>query len=239
MKKARKQEKKQARRILFAAVAVFGIVLLAEGGKVILKDKLKKELKASSTETESVQQTEQMSDMSREEEAFTVVKEYGFSEDGYSNLSYLFRADTLKDCGDYYEMSAYFEKPICIPPNLSAGESYTITTNELTGETSVITVMEDGRLVGDDEMEYYCYAGEDTSGQIVLYQGSDDRVDAIFYEGVVRISKEAVSGAAILNEPYEQIDEGDLRGEEGEDVWYNGVKFDENGMITELIFFGD
>ena len=71
---------------------------------------------------------------------------------------------------------------------------------------------------------------------MVLYQDSDDRVDAPFYEGKLCISKDAVTGVAPDPSPYETVSKDTFA---ADDTWFNGVFFDENGVVMGLVYYGD
>lgn len=167
-------------------------------------------------------------------ESWKVIQEYGF-ENGYSILSFLLDGKTLKDCGDYYSITAAFGKPITVPGNLKIEDTYKFVCNELTEQTILVTYSEEGILKGEHNEEYYYNPSEDGS-DVILYSSSYDREDAPFYNGVLYIRKDAVTGAAILQQPYKTVTEEDLT---QEDMSYNGVAFDKDGRVTELIFFGD
>jgi hypothetical protein len=107
--------------------------------------------------------------------------------------------------------------------------------DELKQETVQITCVSEGTYRGDDDVDYYSVAQEDGSDP-VLYCGSDDRVEAIFHEGTLYIRKDAETGAAIVQEPYQQFTPDVLTESSS---YFNGVSFDENGLITALIYFGD
>lgn len=170
-----------------------------------------------------------------QEESWAVIQEYGFQNE-YSTLSYTLKGETLKDCGDYYSMEATFSKPVKVPGNLQVGDTCEFVENDLTGEKVWVTYSEEGYLTDEDGREYYYHSSEDGS-DVELYHGSVDRLDSPFYEGVLYIRKDAVTGAAITGQPYVTITTDVLTSEYGN--WYNGLAFDENGMVTQLIFFGD
>lgn len=180
-------------------------------------------------------------------DSWKVVQQYGYQEDRsdrgtvgqMSLLSYLIKSDTLKDEGEYFTMDATFMKPVTVPSDLKVGDTVTVTFNELTKETEELTYEREGTLTGKDGSEYYYYPDSDNfklNGDVVLYQDSDDRVDAPFYEGKLCVSKDAVTGVALDPSPYETVSRETFT-EDGN--WFNGVFFDENGVIMGLIFYGD
>ncbi len=166
---------------------------------------------------------------------WALIQEYGFTQKGYSILSYTLHGDTLKDEGDYYTVEATFAKPVPMPENPQEGEEYVITVDELNGTTRTITCVGESQFVDENESDIYAFPEEGFEGRY-LYEYSDDRIDCDFYEGTLCIRKDAVTGAAILQQPYETIKEEDIS---GGDHWFNGLKFDDEGFVTELIFFGD
>ncbi len=157
----------------------------------------------------------------------------------YSNLSFTLEGSTLEDLYDYYYIKAIFNKPVMIPVYLSPGDTYTIETDELRGTvlelTCVGTNADGDYLVDSNGQTYYCAAsGSDRMAE--LYTDSEDRVEAPFYEGVLRIRKDAVTGDALTHGPYTTVTDAELSLEES---WFNVVAFDENGYVKQLIFDGD
>lgn len=167
------------------------------------------------------------------EDSWKTIQEYGF-ENGYSVLSYRLNGETLKDCGEYYSIEATFSKPVKVPGNLQVGDTCKIVINDFTGETVEVTYSTEGYLTSEDGMEIYYYPPEDGS-DTEIYQGSADRIDSPFYNGILHIRKDAVTGAAITGQPYVTITQEELAYRN----WFNGLAFDESGMVTELIYFGD
>ena len=173
-------------------------------------------------------------------ELWKVVQQYGFSSgDGgqYSKLSFTLQAGTLKDEGDYYTIKVSLGKPVTVPADLEVGETIDV---DLGGNTVTLTYQGDDILVDDSDWEYYYYAnseGEFAPGEVALYEASDDRVDINFYNGTLCISKDAVAGADLSSDPLEKVSEETFT-EDGL-LWYNGVYFDNNGVVTKLVFYGD
>ncbi len=184
--------------------------------------------------------------------SWEVIKDYGFDFDSwmiygnyhsdewnYSPLSYTLAGGSAVDDGDYYTVQAVFAKPLKVPADPQPGDSYTAVINELTGEEETFTyVLEDGTGAGyyrgeNGEECYISNIGSD--GMAELMEGSADRVDVPFYDGVLRISKDAETGAAVLRGPYETVTESDFE----EDNWFNAVAFDGSGYVMQLIFVGD
>ncbi len=175
--------------------------------------------------------------------SWEVIQEYGFdvqddeSEGGQmSKLSFLLKSDTLKDEGDYYTVEADFYRAVEIAPNLEAGNTVEITLNEKTGEKDIVKVNEDGSMTGEnDGAEYYFLGDPEEDGWRVLYVDSDDRVEDLFYTGTLRISKDCVTAIVLEQKPSETITEEDLM----DDPYFNGVCFDEEGMVLQLLKYGD
>ncbi len=180
---------------------------------------------------------------SSDADSWKVIQEYGFdvqddeSEGGQmSKLSFSLKSDTLKDEGDYYTVEADFYRAVEIAPNLKAGNTVEITLNEKTGEKDIVKVNEDGSMTGEkDGAEYYFLGDPEEDGWRVLYVDSDDRVEDLFYTGTLRISKDCVTAIVIEQKPSETITEEDLMN----DPYFDGVYFDENGMILQLLQYGD
>ncbi len=186
------------------------------------------------------------------EASWEVIKDYGFDFDSwmiygdyhsdewsYSPLSYTLVGGSAVDDGDYYTVRAVFARPLKVPADPQPGDTYTAVVNDLTGETETFTyVSEEGTGA-----EYYrgengeeCYISNiGTDGMAELLEGSADRIDVPFYDGVLRVSKDAETGAAVLRGPYETVDESDFE----EDTWFNAVAFDESGFVMQLIYVGD
>lgn len=178
--------------------------------------------------------------------SWKIVQQYGYQEDRsdrgtvgqMSLLSYLLKADTLQDAGEYFTVDATFLKPVTVTADLKIGDTVTATFNELTGETEELTYEREGILTGKDGAEYYYYPDNENykeNGEVILYQDSDDRVDAPFYEGKLCISKDAVTGVVLDPSPYETVTKDSFN----ESNWFNGVFFDENGVVMGLVFYGD
>lgn len=179
-------------------------------------------------------------------DSWKIVQQYGYQEDRsdrgmvgeMSLLSYLLKADSLQEVGEYFIVDATLMKPVTVAADLKIGDTVTVTFNELTGETEELTYEKEGALTGKDGAEYYYYPDSDynkVDGEIILYQDSDDRVDAPFYEGKLCISKDAVTGVALDPSPYETVTKDSF----DESNWFNGVFFDENGVVMGLVFYGD
>lgn len=180
-------------------------------------------------------------------DSWKIIRQYGYQEDRsdrgtvgqMSLLSYMLKEETLQDAGEYFTVDATFMKPITVPSDLKIGDTVTVTFNELTGETEELTYAQEGILSGKDGNEYYYNPDNDYSilnGDVVLYQDSDDRVDAPFYEGKLCISKDAVTGVALDPSPYETVSK-DTFTTGGN--WFNGVFFDENGVVMGMVYYGD
>ena len=180
-------------------------------------------------------------------DSWKVVQQYGYQENRsdremvgqWSLLSYLLKVDTLQDAGEYFTVDATFMKPVTVAADLKIGDTVTVTLNELTGDTEELTYESEGTLMGKDGAEYYYYPDNDNfkeNGEVVLYQDSADRVDAPFYEGKLCISKDAVTGVALDPSPYETVSKDTFT---AEDNWFNGVFFDENGVVMGLVYYGD
>jgi hypothetical protein len=195
-------------------------------------------------DTES--QTQETAAAPVDQASWQVIQQYGFQEQQDSKnpvgqdslLSYSLDPSTLTDEGDYYTVNATFAKPITVSPDLKVGDVVTITVNELTGETEDITLGENGDFTSPEGYEYYYFFNDmsiNEDGDIVLYEGSDDRVDAPFYEGKLCISKEALMGIALENGGYNTVTKEDLTTY----TWYNGVYFDNDGVVQSLIIYGD
>ena len=172
-----------------------------------------------------------------------LIQQYGFddAQDKWSqagqksDLSYQLKTDTLKDEGEYYTIEAEISKKVEIPADLKAGDTITITRNELTGETDTLTVGENNTLTGEGGNEYYYFADSEKDGKVTLYEDSDDRVDAPFATGTLCITKDAITGASVLQKPYETISKDVF----DDDPWFNGVYFNDDGVVVQLIFYGD
>lgn len=163
-----------------------------------------------------------------------IIDRYGY-EDGYSVLSFRIKEGTLKDCGEYYQVDAVYRQRIEAPANLSDGSEVTLVFNELTGETKTLVYREGYFYFTEKgyQYEYYCLPSSD-GNMVVLYEGSDDRVDKPVYEGKLYIRKDATDEVAIMNQ-IEPVTEEILN----RDNWYNGVYFDQKGYVTRLVFYGD
>ncbi len=185
------------------------------------------------------------------EKSWETVKDYGFGLDqsmiyggyysdkwSYSPLSFTILGGTVVDCGDYYTVQAVFAKPLKVPAYPNPGDTYTTVVNELTGEKGTFTyVREEGtgasyyRSEGGSEC-WITNIGSD--GMAELLEGSVDRIDVPFYHGVLRISKDAVTGSTALGS-YSKVAAADF----AENDWFNALAFDGNGCVQQLIYVGD
>lgn len=180
---------------------------------------------------------------SSDADSWKVIQEYGFdvqddeSENGQmSKLSFVLKSDSLKDEGDYYTVEADFYRAVEIAPNLDPGDTVEITLNEKTGKKDIVKVNEDGSMTGEtDGAEYYFLGDPEEDGWRVLYVDSDDRVEDLFYTGTLRISKDCVTAVVLEQKPSEQITEEDLMG----NPYYDGVYFNDEGMVLQLLQYGD
>ncbi len=157
----------------------------------------------------------------------------------YSPLSFSLEGEVVSDTGDTYLVKAVFNKPLLVPDDLQPGESCTVVMDELTGETDTLTCLpSDGSGMTYYQSEndgWQAWLVNPSDGQAELYSDSADRVDVPFYEGVLCINKDAVTGAAITNGPYTTVTTSDLMQED----WFNVVAFDSNGHVVQLIWSGD
>ncbi len=181
------------------------------------------------------------------EESWDVIQQYGmdgsetyyrdFVESiySYSDLSFTLESDTFQDLDDYYFIEAVFNKPVMVPVDLKPGDTYTVDIDELRG--TVLTLTCTGSSNDEDYLEdasgkkYYC-SGSGYDRMADLYEAGAGRVDAPFYEGVLRIRLDAVTGDAQTHGPYTHVTESDF---EGEDPWFDIVAFDEKGYVKQLI----
>lgn len=195
------------------------------------------------SETESVKSTIVLDQQENHEESddpvvkkamedYRIIEEYGMSNEGQSNLSFYIKEGSMQDCGDYYKLDVTFAKGIAVDAHLKIGDEITFVTNELTGETDTVIYKEKGILYSEKtEMEYW-YSPTEDEDTTVLFCFSDDRVEAPFYEGTLLVRKDAQCGEAIT-QTYQNVTMDNLFG------YYNGVRFDKDGYVTALIFFGD
>ena len=197
------------------------------------------------TESSTVKDTTADDAMTAPVDASTweLIQQYGFedmqdkwSQAGQkSDLSYRLKTDTLKDEGEYYTIEAEISKKVEIPADLKTGDTVTISRNELTGETDELTMGENNMLTGKEGNEYYFFNDSEEDGKVTLYADSDDRVDAPFATGTLCISKDAITGAYVEQKPYETISKSVF----DDDPWFNGVYFNDDGAVVQLIFYGD
>ncbi len=172
------------------------------------------------------------------DEWMTTMGDYYLNEYDYSPLSFWLQGGTAVDNGDYYTVQAVFEKPVMVPVDMQVGDTYTAVVNELTGEQDTFTCVsaENGEETFRSENHPECWATDwERDGMVALEEASADRIDAPFYEGVLRIRKDAVTGDAITHGPYTTVTMSDF----ARDDWFNAVAFDGNGYVTQLIFVGD
>ena len=53
-------------------------------------------------------------------------------------LSFHIKENSLKDCGEYYQIDATYHQGIQVPADLEDGAQITLIFNELTGETRTL-----------------------------------------------------------------------------------------------------
>ncbi len=206
-----------------------------------------------SSDSDSVS-TESDSDFT---ESWDVIKSYGLSKTGYdsrdiadskyfcTSLSFDIYGSTLVDKGDYYEVKAVFNKPVLFPQNMGVGDQYTASTNELKGTTTVFTGgldLDGGFCVFDDASKIgktYGWYGDFNGGSGMTEVIGDDgyRLEEPFYEGVLRIRKDAVTGDLLdYNKSYKTVSASSLKNDNP--YWSNYTAFDKDGYVTELIYDG-
>ncbi|WP_205839479.1 hypothetical protein [Waltera intestinalis] len=171
------------------------------------------------------------------EDTWAMVQRYGFGPTGYSTLTYALDYQTLCDAGDYYEVSAVIYRGVKASGDLKVGDNCQLETDALTHTYQTFTYKEvdgEGYLVSEDGLECYYKPSADGS-PVTLYCDSDDRVECPFYNGTMHIRKDAITGVAITNE----ISDFTKDTLTEESAAFNGIAFDENGQIKELIYFGD
>ncbi|MCI8991213.1 MAG: hypothetical protein HFG80_00565 [Eubacterium sp.] len=164
-----------------------------------------------------------------------VIEQYGFRENQESELSFGLKGDTLVDCGDFFTIEATFYKPVLVSLNHEAGDVVEIVVNELTGERILLTYQGNGAFRGSDEIDYYTM-NPAASGPTELYCFSEDQVEAAFYEGIIKVAKDAKSCIHITGE------ETPVSAEflsQPANSWYNGVVFDDKKQAVTLTVYGD
>lgn len=164
-----------------------------------------------------------------------IIDHYGY-EYGYSVLSFHIKENSLKDCGEYYQIDATYQQGIQVPADLEDGAQISLVFNELTGETRTL-VFRDNRfypLNSEDLYDsFYCYPSLDGKS-LVLYHDSEDRMDKPVYEGKLYIRKDATEETDIMRQ-IRPVTKEILNREN----WYNGVYFDQKGYVTRLVYYGD
>lgn len=161
-----------------------------------------------------------------------IIDRYGY-ENGYSVLSFHIKPGTVKDHGEYYEVDAIYQQGIEAPGDLSYGQEVTLVFNELTGEKKTLVYREEGLCCEEDYSQYYYYPSEDGK-EVVLYEGSDDRVDKPVYDGKLYIRKDATEEIDIVKDVRALTRESLER-----ENWFNGVYFDQKGYVVRLVYYGD
>ncbi len=185
-------------------------------------------------------------------ESRDIIRDYGFYKDNYlyeddgeysySNLHFTLYIGTLEDKGDYCYVQAMFYKPVYVPSNLEIGDTVTVCTDELEGTTEELTYIETENgetglaTEGSDYPSYsFEYTGEEDMSEVSLYD-IYGRLDCAFYNGVLRIRKDALTGAPISQQPDETASKYYLM-----EQWcyFDAVSFDDNGYVTQLIYTGE
>lgn len=183
------------------------------------------------SETTYLPDTEATDEADIIEQTGTYVGQYGYTDDGYSILSYTLDGKSVSDCGDFYLVDAILLKPVEVP-ELKDGEEYTFVSDELTGETVTIKCTGNNTFICEETNQDY-YRPDDGNGW--LYCDSADRVDAPFFKGRLRILKDAKTGS-VLDDNIATITPELF---EKEDLWFNQVEFTGKGFVCSLIFCGD
>ena len=166
-------------------------------------------------------------------ETLEIVKNYDTRENGESVLGFILFGDsaTANEKGNY-EMDALILAPVMVKTHMEVGETVEVCTDEINGETMLLTMCEGGVLLGEDGMEYW---PESTEGEMTgLVYLSDDQLMAAKFRGRVEVSPDAIVRVAIIDSEKEaslyQFSESDF---------FNGVIFGEDGVISKLTFYGD
>ena len=158
---------------------------------------------------------------------------YGY-ENGYSTLAFSLKEGTATDKGKYYVVDATYYQAITVPGNLKVGDKVTVEFNGLTGEKKTLVRKKDGLYPTDDPDCQFYYTPTKDGSRVVLYEGSDDRVEKPVLEGELWIRKDSTQEVAVIDESKtfdpKKIDEGS---------YYNGVYFDEKGYVVRLVYYGD
>lgn len=163
--------------------------------------------------------------------SYELVKAYGF-ENGESKLSFYTDKGSATDAGDYYLVDITVSRPVKISDKIEKDFYYSFCIDEIAG-TYETTQYTGNFLLGEDGTEYY-YTPHGTDDLVELFCGSDDRVDSIFYKGQFKIAKDAIY-TVYINGSDEKIDKHTF----DDNVYFNGAKFNDNGVITQLISYGD
>ena len=158
---------------------------------------------------------------------------YGY-ENGYSSLAFSLKEGTAKDKGKYYVVDATYYQAITVPGNLKVGDKVTVEFDGLTGEKKTLVRKKDGLYVKDDSDWQFYYTPTKDGSRVVLYEGSDDRVEKPVLEGELWIRKDATEEVAILDES-KTFDPKKI----SDSSYYNGVYFDEKGYVVRLVYYGD
>lgn len=163
--------------------------------------------------------------------SYELVKAYGF-EKGESKLSFYTDAGSVTDAGDYYLVDITVSRPVKISDKFEKDFYYSFCVDEIAGTYE--NVQYDGNfLLGEDGTEYY-YTPQGTDDLVELFCDSDDRVDSVFYKGQFKIDKDAIYTVNIEGSD-RKIDEHTF----DDNVYFNGAKFNDNGVITQMISYGD
>ncbi len=163
---------------------------------------------------------------------------YVFDVNGYwidpDKLAVGIDPSTVKSGKNGYTVQAEYQIPIPAPSGLKNGKTVTITTNEVTGKTEKL-VYRNNRLFAPGVQSYdSMYASYEVYNGILWYaNASDDIAYKTVYEGPLYIRNSVKSYYIPLMQMNQPIDFSNNY------IWLNGVKFDSDGYVTQLVQSGD
>lgn len=161
-----------------------------------------------------------------------LVKSYGL-ENGESHLGLNFADGDFTEENGVYTCTVQVYKPVLIPTDLGEGDSFSFCIDEIDNEFVHVT-REGDSYISEDGREYYAFGDEDGDGLMELFHDSDDRMDCLFFEGPT-----AIAADAVFRVPIAQTEETFDPAKHSYGLYVNGCRFNDDGVITELSYYGD
>lgn len=166
------------------------------------------------------------------EDTWTTIQDFGFGESGYSTLEYYLDGMTLYEEDDYYVIGVTLYRGVRVPAGLQVGDTIELETDSLAHKGGVYTCTAEGVIVDEQGAEYTLFATTESDSYLYAYGDSDLLLTTPFYNGTLHISKDAEIGSYLADD-ITTFDMSSIPADSA--MSFDGVAFDENGLVTGLI----